>query len=78
MREYHVFFMYYAYDLFAPFAKYIKNGPLLMETMAHLILGLNLVKGFSMEVRLITGIYFLSAICIHVLANAPIKYIVFF
>jgi hypothetical protein len=51
MREYHIFFMYYAYPLFAPIAHQIRQiGQLIMEAMAHLLLAMNLVKGFSMEV----------------------------
>jgi hypothetical protein len=50
MRELHVFFLYYAYPLFAPVAHQIPKGHLIMEAMAHLLLALNLVKGFSMQV----------------------------
>jgi hypothetical protein len=50
MREYHVFFLYYAHHVFAPFVDLIPNGALLLKTMDHLIYALDLVKGFSTEV----------------------------
>lgn len=51
MREYHVFFLYYAYALFSPFeTRFTAKAKKLFYAMKHLLQALYLTKGFSMQV----------------------------
>lgn len=51
MRENHVFFLYYFYFVFEPFAGKLFYGEVLLLLAKYLLLALNLTKGFSMEVN---------------------------
>jgi hypothetical protein len=50
MREYHTFFMYYAYNMLQPFEGRIPLAPKLLKAMKHLLLALHFTKGFYDEV----------------------------
>lgn len=60
MREYHVFFLYYAYFIFSPYLERIPNGRELILAMQNLLLALNLTKGFSSQVGIIVLNYCIS------------------
>ena len=50
MREYHVFFMYYMYNIFKPKEGRIPLAPRFLEAAKHLLLALHFTKGFYDEV----------------------------
>lgn len=50
MREFHVFFMYFAYAIYSKVADRLHFAEELLDAMRHLLVALHLVKGFSSKV----------------------------
>lgn len=52
MREHHVFFLYFLYDVWEPFVDRLDLGKELFEAIKHLLLAIHLVKGSEAEVSI--------------------------